>query len=293
MGTRRTVSIALLLFILLVAGCSSTSPETVIVEQTVISEIPVTVQVTQVAEATLEPVSPVTEVTVPRTETITLHSSASDRDYNIYIALPDGYSFSKIAYPVVYLLDGDITFIMATEYSRWLSSGEALRKTIIVGIDNSRRRSRDLLPEHGGVGEFLTFIQEELVPYVDGNYRTKPMDRTLAGGSDGGLFTLYTLFHTPETFNRYIVTTPSLSRDDLIFKYEEEFASNHSELPVRLFLSVGGREPTIHVVEEFHERLEGRNYAGLDLNMVIIEDAGHVTTFIQGFLDGLQTVFRQ
>jgi hypothetical protein len=296
METRHTVSITLLLFILWAAGCSSTTPETVIAKQTiamqtVISEKPVTVEVTEVTEAMLELAAPVTEVTVPRTETITLHSSAGDRDYTIYIALPEGYSKIKIDYPVVYLLDGDLTFIWATEYSRWLSSGKVLPKMIIVGIDNSYRRSQDLLPYYEGVGKFLTFIQEELIPYVDGNYRTKPTDRTLAGGSDGGLFTLYALFHAPETFNRYIVTTPSLSRDDLVFKYEEEFASNHSELPVKLFLSVGGREPTVHVKELF-ERLEGRNYDGLDMNMVIIEDAGHVTTFIQGFFDGLRTVFR-
>ena len=66
---------------------------------------------------------------------------------------------------------------------------------IIVGIDNSSRRSQDLLPQFEGVGNFLTFIQEELIPYVDGNYRTKPTDRTLAGGSDGCIFALYTLFH--------------------------------------------------------------------------------------------------
>lgn len=291
MGTRRTVSITLLLFILLVAGCSSTTPETVSVKQTEISEMPVTGKVTEVAEVTPEPVAPVTEVIIPRTETIRLHSSAGDRDYNIYISLPDAYSFSPVAYPVVYLLDGDITFIWATEYSRWLSSGDVLPEMIIVGIDNSSRRSRDLLPEYEGVGKFLTFIQEELIPYVDDNYRTKPTDRTLAGVSDGGLFTLYALFHSSETFNRYIVTTPALSRDDLIFKYEGEFASNHSELPVKLFLSIGGRENTIHLKELF-ERLEGRNYDGLDMNMVIIEDQGHVTTIIQGFIDGLRAVFR-
>lgn len=291
MGTRRTVSITLLLFILLVAGCSSTTPETVSVKQTEISEMPVTGKVTDIVEVTPEPVAPVTEVIIPRTETIRLHSSAGDRDYNIYISLPDAYSFSPVAYPVVYLLDGDITFIWATEYSRWLSSGDVLPEMIIVGIDNSSRRSRDLLPEYEGVGKFLTFIQEELIPYVDDNYRTKPTDRTLAGVSDGGLFTLYALFHSPETFNRYIVTTPALSRDDLIFKYEGEFASNHSELPVKLFLSIGGRENTIHLKELF-ERLEGRNYDGLDMNMVVIEDQGHVTTIIQGFIDGLRAVFR-
>ena len=293
MRTRRTPLIALLLFTLLAAGCSSTAPEPVSVVSTETFETPVALEITGTSEPMPEePVAPVTEVTVPRTETFTLHSSAGERDYNIFVALPVAYAFSKRDYPVVYLLDGDLTFIWAAEYSRWLSSGDILPETIIVGIDNSTRRSRDLYPENQeGVDNFLKFIQEELIPYIDDNYNTKPTERTLAGISDSALFTLYALFHAPETFNRYIATTPSLSRDDLLFEYEDEYARDHADLPVKLFLSIGDREPITHL-EELHKRLAGRNYAGLDMKMVILKDHGHVTTIVQGFIDGLQAVFR-
>ncbi|MBG7610314.1 MAG: alpha/beta hydrolase [Anaerolineae bacterium] len=293
MGQRHIFMTAVLIITLLAAGCSPIPPETVIVKETVISEVPITVEVTTVPEIVQETVVPVTEVTIPRTETITLHSSAGDRDYEIYIALPEGYAFGHLSYPVVYMLDGDLTFIWATAYSRWLSSGDIIPKLIIVGINNSHRRYQDLYPDEGGDSEkFLTFMRDELVPYIDDNYNTKPENRTLAGISDSALFSLYALFNATETFNHYIITTPSLSKDDLIFEFENEYADNHTDLPVKLFLSRGGNEVSNNFLALF-ERLEGRNYAGLEMNMEILENHGHVTTIVQGFIDGLQTIFHR
>jgi predicted alpha/beta superfamily hydrolase len=304
MKTNHTLLIILPLFILLITGCSSTMPEPIIVEQTVISEIPitvevtsevpVTVEVTRLVEPTPEPVkaAPVVEVTLPRTEAITVHATASDRDYDIQIGLPEFYYSKRHAYPVVYLLDSSINFMVIAQYSRILTASNLLPKVIIVGIDTSSYRDRDLDPDNQeGAGDFLAFMQDDLIPYIDDNYRTEPTDRTLAGGSLGGQFTLYALFHAPETFNRFIATTPALNRNDLVFEYEEEFASAHSDLPVKLFMSVGELESAVSITE-LYEKLEGRNYDGLDMNMNITEDAGHFTAFIRGFIDGLQLVFR-
>ena len=299
MQIKRMVSICLQLFILsaLGVGCSSNKPETIIVKQTVISEVPVTVVVTRKADITPESMASITRVIVPISETFSLPSDAGDRDYEIYVSLPQGYFSGRRSYPVIYLLDGDLTFRWATEYSRWLSSNSIIPETIIVGINNSQRRDHDLLPKdtegvenREGVENFLTFIKEEFIPFIDDNYRTEPTDRTLAGISHSGTFALYALFNSSETFNRYIVTTPALSKNDLIFEYEEEYAGNHSDLPVKLFLSVGDLEDTTNV-EELFNRLKARNYSGLEMNMVIVEDSGHMTTIIQGFIDGLPVVF--
>jgi predicted alpha/beta superfamily hydrolase len=126
------------------------------------------------------------------------------------------------------------------------------------------------------------------------------MDRTIAGVSLGGLFPLYVLFYAPETFNRYIAVSPSLWWNDrVILEYEEEFADKHSDLPAKLFLSVGGLEeeqyPDLGMVsslKEFHERLEDRNYAGLEMEMVVMEDETHHSVFPSAFSRGLRTVFR-
>lgn len=283
--------VLLMIMLLLVSACADTANEVTPTTAIQSTESPMPPQPTETSAPTETPVQ-ITEVIVPGTEAIIMSSSAGDRDYHIYIALPNAYSVSQKSYPVLYLPDGNMMFGFAVEYARVLSSGDVLPEMIIVGIDNSSHRAQDLEPEYGSPDTFLTFILEELIPYVDGNYRTKLTDRTLAGGSMGGRFALYTMFHTPDTFQRFIVTTPGLARGDLTFTYEEEFAYNHSDLPVKLFLSVGGSEPTQNVIE-FYERLEGRSYPNLEINMLIIEEATHLPTYMEGFLVGLRTVFRR
>jgi len=120
------------------------------------------------------------------------------------------------------------------------------------------------------------------------------MDRTIAGVSLGGLFPLYVLFHAPETFNRYIAVSPGLVWDDQVtFEYEEEFAKKHSDLPVKLFLSVGGLEGgSVISLGRLHRRLEDRNYAGLEMEMVVMEDETHLSVFPGAFSKGLRTVFQ-
>ncbi len=86
-------------------------------------------------------------------------------------------------------------------------------------------------------------IREEAIPYVESKYQASKTDKALAGNSLGGLFKLYALFHSPETFSRYFAGSPSQWRDKrVLFEHENEFAARNRDLPVRLFMSVGGLE---------------------------------------------------
>jgi predicted alpha/beta superfamily hydrolase len=298
METRNTGLKILLLFVMLLAACSPTTSEPATVKEKVTSE----------------PVVSGTEATISLTKVRTLHSSAVGRDYRISVALPLSYSRNTSeTYPVVYLLDGDLLFGALTDPTRLLQSAGELPELIIVGIgygilwDNTdqfkRLREIDLAPgvtTDGGAGQFLKFIQADIVPYIDANYRTDPMDRTIAGVSLGGLFSLYALFHAPETFNRYIAVSPSLWwADRRIFEYEQEFAGKHSDLPVKLFLSVGEREEgqypgsrMVSNLKEFYQRLEDRHYAGLEMEMVVMAGETHHSVFPGAFSKGLRSVFR-
>ncbi len=61
----------------------------------------------------------------------------------------------------------------------------------------------------GGGPDFLQVLKDELLPFIDDNYRTTP-DRALAGHSLGALFVAYALFEDPSYFGRYLISSPSL-----------------------------------------------------------------------------------
>jgi predicted alpha/beta superfamily hydrolase len=245
------------------------------------------------------------------TEVRTLHSSIVDQDYAIQVALPQSYSTSDKTYPVVYTTLGDFRFGLTTDTVRELRLDQELRskghmpEVIVVGIAYDGLKwqyyfeyptlvFRDLTPTASGEADkFLEFLQDELFPFIDANYRTDTQDRTIVGHSVGGLFSLYVLFQSPDTFNRYIALSPSLWWDKkVIFEYEEEFAKNQSELPVKLFLAAGELETSLASdLEKFHQILEDRNYAGLEMEMVIFEDETHSSVLPGATSRGFRSVF--
>ena len=96
------------------------------------------------------------------------------------------------------------------------------------------------------------------------------------GSSYAGLFTLYALFAEPGLFSGYMAASPAVPFDDsYVFKQEAEYARTHKELPVKLFLAVGGSEGLTAPVQEFMRTLQSRGYKGLRLETRVIEGERH------------------
>ena len=120
-------------------------------------------------------------------------------EYHLSVALPDGYLTSTQAYPVIYVLDGDAYFGMTvglTTIARWFKRAP---EAIIVGISYGMERydqwaelrERDFkLPEvrdappDSAANLFLDALTQEMIPFIDANYRTVPTDRCLYGCTD-------------------------------------------------------------------------------------------------------------
>jgi predicted alpha/beta superfamily hydrolase len=97
----------------------------------------------------------------------------------------------------------------------------------------------------GGADKFLAFLKQELMPFIEKNYRASKEDKTYIGYSYGGLFAVYTLFHSPETFSRYIIGSPGIvwaNETNLFTRYEKEYAATHKALPAKVFMSIGSLE---------------------------------------------------
>jgi uncharacterized protein len=142
-----------------------------------------------------------------------------DRTYQIY--LPQSYNWAvNRYYPVLYVLDGESTFIHTMASVDFLSSTSEIPELIVVAI-TSTVRVRDFTQSDwsshwiggGGANNFKSFLSKELIPEIEKNYRTNKF-RILSGISAGGQFVLYTLSSEPSLFNAYISISPSLDWDN-------------------------------------------------------------------------------
>jgi len=166
---------------------------------------------------------------------LTIHSSILEEDREVWIYVPKSAGAER--FPVMYLLDGKDFFHSMTGMVGELSSIGRMPKMIVVGIMN-KDRGADFTPTrskfsrdgtvnsdfvNSGRGEkFISFIQKELMPYVESNFSTQTY-RMYVGHSLGGLAVLHALVNHPTLFNSYVAMDPSVWWDNhLIVKQAQE-----------------------------------------------------------------------
>src|SRR5437660_9177089 len=197
------------------------------------------------------------------------HSKVLGNRRDVLVYLPPGYRrFSRRDYPVLYLHDGQNVFDAATSFAgvEWgvdeaaqrLIHRKLIEPLIVVAVANTgeeriheyaptpgviepkkhpRKRSRGLAPNYG------QFLIEELKPFIDKKYQTKPdAEFTGLGGSSlGGLATLAMGIFYSEVFTRLIVMSPSIWWDDYaIFRLVGILGDKP---PVKIWLATGTDSP--------------------------------------------------
>jgi predicted alpha/beta superfamily hydrolase len=166
--------------------------------------------------------------------------------------------------PVVYLTDANGAFGLTVDIVRHLQLGGHLPQLLVVGIgypvallrQTMALRTRDLTPTaspvmkdsrgaiapSGGAARFLSFVADELMPWVAGRYPIG-RDATYVGHSLGGLFGAYALLSRTATFRGYALASPSIWWDDLeMLRREEAYAREHRDLAAEVVVTVGAEE---------------------------------------------------
>ena len=165
------------------------------------------------------------------TKEFTIYSNAVQDSFVISVQLPeDYYKGSAAKYPVVFLLDANFHFPMLAATVRQYEKGELLPPLILVGIgyksfqlmDSLRVRDymypaalpSDEMNASGGGKKFDEFITDQVIHYIDSNYRTDKTNRSLLVHSFGGYFSLYALLNQLQTnrndFKNFVAASPSL-----------------------------------------------------------------------------------
>jgi predicted alpha/beta superfamily hydrolase len=242
-------------------------------------------------------------------EVVKMTSKILGEERTILISTPRGYDEGKGRFPVLYMTDGDSHFLHTRGTVDFLVRNGLMPDVVIVGVMNTDR-TRDLTPtkgygqrddgtrvpldSSGGAPRFLEFFEKELIPYVEGAYRTAPY-RVFAGHSLGGLFALTSFVEKPGLFNASIAASPALAwDDDVILDRTAKYLESRKELRYTLFVTMANEEdgdPSPTRFERLRRILKRVRADGFAWGAELLSDEDHGSVVLRSHYDGLRKVF--
>jgi len=276
---------------------------------------------------------------IENTEVYQLKSDIVGDVFEITVMKPEDASDEPL--PVIYLTDANNSLGTGCDAANLLMLGGEIPQVILVAIGYPlggdfnnfiKLRTRDFSPSLckwqtpmqaeladmklediicGGAPNFLEFLTTELRDFIGSKYNTLD-DTTYIGDSMGGLFGVYTLFHKPNSFKRYVIGSPWMCWDyPLCFEYEKKYSENHDDLKAIVYMATGGDEHILYpnlpdaivplfkdakteeYSREMFKLLESRNYPSLNFRGKILDDETHFTMVSSLIGKGLKSVFNQ
>ncbi|NNM31824.1 MAG: alpha/beta hydrolase, partial [Gemmatimonadetes bacterium] len=241
------------------------------------------------------------------------------RPYLVYT--PPSYSDTTLTpqtYPVVYVLDGDAHFHSLSGLIHILSTGVngtyVLPEMIVVAVPNTDR-TRDLTPTHdttgldgspvpgfrssGGNPQFFQFLENELIPRVEADYRTSSY-RTLIGHSFGGITVINALYTMPQAFTSFISIDPSLWWDDeVLLRRARDYFSQSDLRGKSLYVAQANTVqpddtiPNGHfsAISRFNEVVKAYDRSGMRYDFQYYPDDDHGSVPLISEYDGLRFAF--
>ena len=229
------------------------------------------------------------------TRVVRIASKVLGEERVVHVNLPLNYGVARRRYETTYLLDGhvrqffDITVAAAGYDVVGDSHDYATPPQIVVGVDQIDRgadlgRNQEL---------FTRFLVEELVPYIDREFRTNKY-RTLIGHSLGGRFALMTFCRAPGVFPSVVAISAaggdSTSADAVTRCLASAFAESGTTLR-QLVLSAGDQEPRVLTgMERLREFLRANAPAHWRWTTIDEKGLGHTDTPMATIPPGIRFV---
>jgi len=239
---------------------------------------------------------------IGNTSQITINSKVLNETRNLLIHLPDTYNNSDTSYPVIYLLDGERHFNHAIIATELLQQQERVPELIIVAITNvgewgndGGKRQQDL--GYSGKDKFLKYIKNEVMPYVNNNYRTSGLN-TLFGHSLAGYFTTDSLASHSDLFQNYIAASPVLQGDEEAI--HKKLLNNKKLDTVKeksFYFSLASADEArnkavTYALNNFVKLLTRNPVNNLDWQYEFFDNQTHSTIYYPTFFNGMTYVFK-
>lgn len=233
-----------------------------------------------------------------------IESELIGRGFHVFVMVPDEYDpSSRKTYPTVYLLDGGALFPLMSAYSRYLTFGEEMPDSIIVGIaygsdnfEGGNYRSTDYTaPSNerdwwGGAENFQTFLADDLIPLIEENYASDTQRRVIFGQSIGGQFVLYTAQTKPDLFWGHIASNPALHRN---LEFYLDTVPAEASADSRLFVaSATGDDRRFRApAQAWISHWTAEDDLPWDLRTVDLEGHNHMSAPPASFREGMRWLF--
>lgn len=176
-------------------------------------------------------------------------SKIYDYLHDVRVATPPEYKNESKSYPVVYFQDGldYIDFAQSAIVIKNLIETKQIEPIIAVFVQPPNRHKPDIpnrMTEYGLSVDYLHFFCDELVPFIDGKYRTKQnaASRLVVGDSFGGLVSTFIPFSRPDLFKNGYSQSGYFS-----FKGDQLIKAFHNEetKDINLFIDIGTYEKKV------------------------------------------------
>ena len=238
-----------------------------------------------------------------------LQSNILNEDRAYWVSLPESYNnegSSYRRYPVLIVLDGNAHFRSITGMVNYMSSGYngniRIPEMIVVAIQNVDRR-RDFTPDKiitkrendsGGGDNFLSFLEDELIPELDQTYRTDPY-RILFGHSLGGLLATHVYMKEKTLFNAFIAVDPSFGTWDAETMDKKIDAVTEKSFERFIYIATANwgkrnsrnRDRHVRLYEALNSKCEGEFPAKLEY----FENENHGSIPPIAFYNGISAIF--
>jgi predicted alpha/beta superfamily hydrolase len=252
-----------------------------------------------------------------------LASKIFNNSRSIRVLLPPGYDAAENRskrYPVLYLLDGQNLFdacLSEVSHAEWqvdeivyrLIREKTIPEIIIVGIDHAgMKRAYEFLPYRDFLGnpdmeepvgeKFPGFVANEVMPFVNGQYRTLTGhgNTGIGGSSYGGVATLYALMARPQTFGYGLIESPTIwvGMGQLIRDTAPLVA-----FPRKVFMGFGaaelagdGRKAGLAMLDRVVANFRAAGYDDQSFRYVLEDDAKHTeSAWAKRLPDALKFLF--
>lgn len=182
-------------------------------------------------------------------DALTLPPGVLPYAHEILVYTPPGYDTTDARSPLVVFMDGRdyVEFAHVPAVLDDLIGRGEIAPVVAVFVDPPHRHGAEApnrTTEYGLNDDFVTFLADELVPFLDARYRTRadPAARLVAGDSYGGLIATYVPLSRPDVFGL------GLSQSGYFSFQSDRLIGHVTSAPraaVRLWLDVGTYETTV------------------------------------------------